>query len=367
MPASARAPRRSPEEEEEEPPIKVAKITKADEQGEGGERGPKMPRTRPRRSAPRSYAISEEKEEEGGKEGEQEEEGGREGEQEEEGKEEENTKPSPPPKKQHQQEQEQHEEGKGAEPQDPTKGIIEEGRISFFYRPKVSVSDPSSVQDIQRFYILFSPSKKEVAKARLAIVGKKRLPEPSKKERIFGFIEAVSDNPEQLIKSSLGEREYETKTRGTRHLQAARAVGEGVYSIVEHHGKGGHTHLTYKLEQPEQPMAVQEDLKISKQGSFVFQVKNPQNKPPTGGRDPGLEEKAEFSEEKQEEFGGYAWIPVRDSQLLCTERAEFLMVGVGEKVGEEVGELAHDEDYALEEMKREGVVESGPVETGEWK
>ncbi len=41
----------------------------------------------------------------------------------------------------------------------------------------------------------------------------------------------------------LGEKSYETKTRGTRKVAAARAVGEGTYAILPH---GDHTHLAYK-------------------------------------------------------------------------------------------------------------------------
>jgi hypothetical protein len=52
---------------------------------------------------------------------------------------------------------------------------------------------------------------------------------------------------------------------------------------------------------------LQKDFHIGSEGSFILQIKNPENQPP--GR-PGLAEKAEYSEEKRGEFKGYAWIPV---------------------------------------------------------
>lgn len=239
--------------------------------------------------------------------------------------------------------------------------IVEQGQISFFYRPKVERDEASSLTNIQRFYFLLSPTSNN-AKARLAIIGKKKL--PLKNERFFGFIDAVGDAKE-IVSSSLGEKAYETKTRGTRHLAAARVLAEGLYSIKEHHG---HTHLVYKLEQPEQPERVQEDFNVDSQGCFVIQVKNPQRAPVGGGKDPGLEDKAEYSEEEQQEFSNYAWIGVHESHLLDHERAEFLLVGVG-KEEERLGEEAEGAPRGgvVEELKREGVVETGPEETGKWE
>ena len=108
-------------------------------------------------------------------------------------------------------------------------GVVEQGRLLFFYRPKVEVTEASSLSEVQRFYMIFAPQEAH-RKPRLAVIGKKRLPKVSSHERFFGFIEAVGDSVESLT-TELGPKTYETKTRGTRHVAAARAVGEATYAV----------------------------------------------------------------------------------------------------------------------------------------
>jgi hypothetical protein len=261
---------------------------------------------------------------------------------------------------------------------------IEQGRIMFFYRPKVGIEEASSIQDIQRFYMLLAPA--GGGRPRLAVVGKKRLPAVETHERFFGFIEAVGDSVEDLV-SGLGEKQYETKTRGTRHIAAARIVAEGTYAIVERGGpakSSGRTHLIIKPNVPSQQGAVQEELHIPpKAGSYSFSVKNPSNEPRPGGAAIGLEQKAEYTEEKREEFGGYAWIGVSDPSLLEFERCEFLLVAATEDVEQELGAPAEefvykrpeclnmDEECLIRAMKEEvqdekQVVNTEPAQTGQW-
>lgn len=37
-------------------------------------------------------------------------------------------------------------------------GVVEEGRIYFLYRPRVNVDHPTSIDDIQRFFIILAPA-----------------------------------------------------------------------------------------------------------------------------------------------------------------------------------------------------------------
>lgn len=37
-------------------------------------------------------------------------------------------------------------------------GVVEEGRIYFLYRPRVNVDHPTSIDDIQRFFMILAPS-----------------------------------------------------------------------------------------------------------------------------------------------------------------------------------------------------------------
>ncbi|GAB4821208.1 hypothetical protein N2152v2_008254 [Parachlorella kessleri] len=275
-------------------------------------------------------------------------------------------------------------------------GEIERGRIYFLYRPKVGLEEAGSVDDVQRFFMILRPTRAEpvggAVKARLAVIGKKRLPSVERKERFFGFIEASADTVEQLVEG-LGERSYETKTRGTRTVGAARAAGEGTYAILTH---GDHTHLAYKLEVPAEVGEVQQDLGIQHEGSYIISVKNPENR--GGGANVGLEDKADYSAEKRREFRNYSWISVKDPQLLDYERCEFLLVGAADDLRAELGAGAQaaveapaedeapagsgaekqrqcpdsDEECLLEGLKEEIQaervgIEVEPAATGEWK
>ena len=113
-------------------------------------------------------------------------------------------------------------------------GTIECGHIYFFYRPKVDNDEASSLDDVARFQMLLIPrppaSKSstppaeavETAKKhyRLISIGKKSLPDPShggsghgRNDAFWATVTAVGDNLE-ILNKGLGEKTYETKTRG---------------------------------------------------------------------------------------------------------------------------------------------------------
>ena len=75
----------------------------------------------------------------------------------------------------------------------------------------MGLPDAESVSDIQRLYMILAPTARPAEegdaraaepkpKARLVVVAKKVLPDPARHERFFGFVAAVSDNVEDLIK-----------------------------------------------------------------------------------------------------------------------------------------------------------------------
>ncbi len=136
------------------------------------------------------------------------------------------------------------------------------------------MENPHSLDEVARFMMILEPQRAN-AKNRLCIIGKKRLPDVKTHERctsfsparfwtlcstvpvaplltpssplhrFFGFVQKVSDKMDDLL-AGLGERAYETKTRGTRHEPAAHALGEGTYAIGKHAGDS-HTHFSYVL------------------------------------------------------------------------------------------------------------------------
>ncbi|CAI5477463.1 unnamed protein product [Closterium sp. Yama58-4] len=95
---------------------------------------------------------------------------------------------------------------------------------------------------------------------RLLVVGRKLLPTLSHRSRPhWGYVDAVSPHVKD-IRAALEGDTYETKTRGTQHVAAARAAAAGRYLIVSHvpgaivstrSSRKSHTHLVYSLRWPE--------------------------------------------------------------------------------------------------------------------
>lgn len=116
---------------------------------------------------------------------------------------------------------------------EPTDGILERGHVYFFYRTKVEFSTdgttPTSLDAVAKFHFLLLPraaasspsTTKKKQPFRFCVVGKKRLPDPSKGKRevFWSTVEKAGDDfaKEELgeAEDGLGERNYSTKTRGT--------------------------------------------------------------------------------------------------------------------------------------------------------
>ncbi|KAJ3167204.1 hypothetical protein HDU88_002542 [Geranomyces variabilis] len=219
------------------------------------------------------------------------------------------------------------------------KGTLEKGQIYFFYRPKVELKEAHSLGEVQRFKIILLPTGGSAAgkRNRIAVLSRKRLPHIARRERTWGFVEKATSDVQELdefVKSEI----YETKTRGTRHLEAMRPCGEGVYAIVEHNG---HTHLAYALAMPETPSEVQKTFNIESQGSFIFSVKNPDSPSPPWA---GLSGKsmASFPAQYMDLFGNRRFVPVNPASFLDYDHAEFLLIGANEDVAGELGEAGQE-------------------------
>lgn len=120
---------------------------------------------------------------------------------------------------------------------------------------------------MQRFFIVLKP---QGAPLRVAVLGRKRLPESDRHERIGGFIDMVAKSG-TAIESEFKQHRYSTKTRGERTVPAVRPAGEGVYALLQ---RSRNLHLTYELELPEQSGEVQEELNIPCQGAYILSIKN---------------------------------------------------------------------------------------------
>lgn len=216
---------------------------------------------------------------------------------------------------------------------------LEQGDIFFFYRPRVEEEEPESKSELQRLYMVLHPEGKE--RYRLAVIGRKELPDPAQggRARYWGFVDVVRKDPKS-IRRELEREEYGTKTRGERHLPAARPAGEGVYRIVRH---GNHTHLVYALELPDKPGAVQRELNIEEEASYIISIANPEKRGPQA---PGLSEEqaADYPKRLQEVFRGRKFADADPPDLLDRQGAEFLLIAAAEDIREELGIELHPED-----------------------
>ncbi|KAI0778751.1 hypothetical protein BD413DRAFT_609321 [Trametes elegans] len=298
-------------------------------------------------------------------------------------------------------------------------GTIERGHIYFFYRPKVELEEAHSLDDVQRFYMLLVPRPPQFAspgssggtqskdddedqemnliesgadavpatepkdqskkRFRLLIIGKKGLPDPEaggggagggRKQVFWAAVSSIGEDLKKL-EEGLGPKEYETKTRGTRHQAAARLAARGAYAIVNNENAGTpsqrETHFGYHLSHPDDEHfgEVQQTLGIHKASSFVLQVKNPLA-PPSGPAQVGLPkgQRAEYPEEIMEgvfgkggkrgrESYGLRFAPVERRELLDHEGAELLFIAA--RSGQEGLEtsLGEGRGHALEEAEKD--------------
>lgn len=209
--------------------------------------------------------------------------------------------------------------------------ILEKGIIYFFFRGRVNIDDPSSVDDIARSYIVLRPlphgaklGEGEIGDAgncRLLVLPKKVLPVRGK-DRFMVFVEKTQMSFKELKDSFLSASDYATKTVGTRHSPAATPVGEGIYAITT---TGRESHLAYILTLPVELSEVQEDIGLRSRGSFITSTKNPKYPGPANAN---LPQGADFSKEVLDEFRSLRWMPLQPKHLDYVN-AQFLIIGEG--------------------------------------
>jgi hypothetical protein len=213
--------------------------------------------------------------------------------------------------------------------------IVEKGDIFFAYRPRVGEDKADGLADVQRFFMVLKPEGQ--SSIRLAVLGRKRLPQAEEHERVWGFIDRVAKSG-AAIGDEFKEHRYSTKTRGERSVPAARPAGEGVYALLQ---RGRNLHLTYELELPRRAGEVQEEFNIPQQGAYILSIANPERPAPPSAGLPEREE-ARYPKSLQQEFHGRRFATA-DPRLLDYEGAEFILIGARTDP-----ERAYDIDIAAE-------------------
>jgi len=210
---------------------------------------------------------------------------------------------------------------------------IESGSITFLYRPRVEEQNPEGLEDVQRLLVLLAPD--EAPFERLIAVGRKRLPRSERRDRFWGFVDLILTPYD--MHAALGAQMYGTKTRGLRHLPAARAFASGTYDLHTH---GEHSHLRWQVKSvADDPIAF--EVNLESDADYIVTIANP---------DPTAWELVEMPDLQAELFGDlelHVTIPApfppelqqrfrdrRFSQLDTTEwldhpGAELVFVGAG--------------------------------------
>ncbi|KAE8407208.1 esterase-like activity of phytase-domain-containing protein [Aspergillus pseudonomiae] len=209
--------------------------------------------------------------------------------------------------------------------------ILEKGVIYFFYRSRVNVSEPNSVDDVARSFIVLRPtplgasldqtqgSLEPGAKCRLMLLPKKKFP-ASGRERDMGFVEKTGQTMKELQENYLSGEKYETSTRGERTVPEAKLYAEGVYAITSTKRA---SHLAYILTIPGEVGPLQEDFGLHARGSWIVQSKNPKYPGPSSAQ---LPKDPEYPESVREKFQDYRWAPLTP-EFIDYPNAQFLMIG----------------------------------------
>lgn len=258
--------------------------------------------------------------------------------------------------------------------------ILERGNIYFAYRPKVESREEhekheekhepeaEGLGDVERFYMILGPHGKK--RYRLIVVGQKKLPDiKDGGQKYWAFVEKVGHKAED-VENELSAEEYDTKTRGRRHVPAARPAGEGVYMIARHED---HTHLAFALELPDKPGKVQREFNIEDEGSYVLSIKNPEKPSPPGAGLRGSQD-AHFPKRLQSRFENRRFFDADPPDFLDYKGAELLLIGAEEDVSEDLGidldpqkENEHTAEIFNDLRMRKSEHPVEPLFKGEWQ
>lgn len=145
---------------------------------------------------------------------------------------------------------------------------LERGSVSFFYRPRVEQQHTEELADVQRLLILLSPV--DAPFERLIAIGRKQLPPSTERDRFWGYVDLVLAPYDMQM--ALGPQVYGTKTRGVRHLPAARQFGSGEYDIAFH---DDHSHLRWRVEQMDGADPIAAETAIEQSADYILAVANP--------------------------------------------------------------------------------------------
>lgn len=212
---------------------------------------------------------------------------------------------------------------------------LEQGAVRFLYRPRVEEQHADELGDVQRLLIVLTPH--GAAFERAIAVGRKRLPRSSRHDRFWGFVDLVLTHYD--MHAALGAQVYGTKTRGLRHLPAARAFANGTYDIVTH---DDHSHLRWHVESVDAADPIAQEIDLERDADYILTIANPD--PVVWGMLEAPDLQADlfddlelhvtiptpFPPSLQQRFRGRRFVQLDDPSWLDHPGAEVVFVGAGE-------------------------------------
>jgi hypothetical protein len=217
----------------------------------------------------------------------------------------------------------------------PLSEVLEHGRITFLYRPRVEEQHADELADVQRLLVLLAP--KDNAFQRLIAIGRKRIPRSAKRDRFWGFVDLVLTPAD--MSAALDLQVYGTKTLGLRHLPAAKPFAFGSYSVETH---ADHAHLRWHLDRvAHDPIAF--EVQVEDDADYLLTVANPDLSAWGLEAAPELQQRlfddlelhvtipSPFPAELQELFGGRRFLQVDRREWLDHPGAELVFIGSGDR------------------------------------
>jgi hypothetical protein len=214
---------------------------------------------------------------------------------------------------------------------------LERGELRFFIRPRVGLHLVKTFDDVQRLSVIMRPEDPHLP-AREIRIGKKRMPDPRRRERAWAYVARVGESAE--IETALrSSRDYETKTRGVRHQHGAIRVASSEYTIALHVGRDPpHTHLFTSGTRYVETVSTDllSALRLPTQASYIAAVFNPEEKRKAIGssadddeegvpfHEPSILDDAEI--DRLEPLKGRRFVPLSPS-LVGFEGVEIVLIG----------------------------------------
>lgn len=255
--------------------------------------------------------------------------------------------------------------------------VLEKGNIAFFYRPKKGVQHPKGADDLERAYFMLLPDDQRTHKNRLLNVAHGAFPQivpgvSLPEERDWAFVEDASRDPKEVLEALEKNIPAPPTPTGERARPWARIAGEGRYVIARHQD---HTHLAYRLAEPEKAGQVQKELQIKPEASYIISVKEP-----TAPSEIRLDKTPDYPQELRRKFDGLGWVPAEPTSFLDYAYTQILLVGAETNIQKELGislragEENKAEKQVLETLRKEekeaaqqGVSILEPLEKGRWE